>query len=108
MLYRQGDLLIASCDEIPANATPVPRERGRCVLAKGEETGHEHAIAEPKVEHYRVPGERQFLEIGEGGASLVHDEHGTIDIPEGKYEVTVQREYVPTGRSGGGWRNTRD
>jgi hypothetical protein len=108
MMFRQGDLLITEVEEIPRHATPVPRERGRCVLAKGETTGHEHAVAEPDVEHLRVPGERQFLDVKGEGASLVHDEHGTIDLPAGKYEITTQREYAPTGRRGGGSRYVYD
>lgn len=107
-LSRQGDLLIASVDSIPEDAEPVQRERGRCVLAKGETTGHEHAVPEPDVEHFRVPGERQFLDVRGEGASLVHEEHGTIDLDPGKYEVTVQREYAPTGRRGGGSRQVYD
>jgi hypothetical protein len=29
------------------------------------------------------------------GAKLVHEEHGTIMLPEGFYKVIQQREYVP-------------
>src|SRR3954463_14751542 len=107
MLLRQGDLLIATVDAIPSDATPVERERGRCVLAKGETTGHEHAVPEPNVEHFRS-GDKQYLDVGAEGASLVHEEHGTIDLEPGKHEITVQREYEPTSRGFGGSRMVYD
>ena len=31
----------------------------------------------------------------EGGVSIVHEEHGTVSVPKGDYEVTIQREYSP-------------
>lgn len=107
MLFRQGDLLIASVNTIPREATPVERERGRCVLAKGETTGHEHAVAEPNVEHSRN-GDKQYLDVRGEGASLVHEEHGTIDLEPGQYEVTVQREYEPTASRVGASRYVFD
>ena len=94
--YRQGDVLITRVRRTRARMTPVARDAGRVVLAYGEVTGHAHAIAEPDVEILSDDDNRRFLRIvGSGGATLVHEEHATITLPKGTYEVTRQREYSP-------------
>src|SRR4051794_38980262 len=51
---RQGDLWLAGVDEeLPAGATHVPREGGRIVLARGEATGHVHAVDDPDIDCMR-------------------------------------------------------
>lgn len=109
MMYRQGDVLIESVDEIPKTAAPVERVNGRVVLALGEVTGHSHSMDDdPNVTQFRE-GDKQFIEVlGEKGAMLVHEEHGPIDLPPGRYEVGIQREYEPTGRESGGSRSVYD
>lgn len=99
-MYRQGDVLVLSVAEIPAGAKEVLREDGRVVLAHGEVTGHAHAILAPTAMLYA------FEEAGGGGAqrrylglaepvALQHEEHSTIHLPPGDYEVVRQREYHP-------------
>lgn len=94
MLYRQGDVLIVPVKSIPKGAKPVPRENGRVILAHGEVTGHAHALLERNVNMVEKDM-RRFLEIAGGGASVVHEEHGTIKLDAGLYEVIRQREYSP-------------
>lgn len=98
MLYRQGDVLMRRVNTIPPTATvPVPREDGRVILAHGEVTGHAHAIAEPAVEFLAADLDemsRRFLKV-ESEAHVRHEEHATITLPPGNYEVTRQREYAP-------------
>lgn len=101
MMYRQGDVLVVAVEEIPAGAKEVPREDGRVVLAHGEVTGHAHAILAPQAQLYAME------DTGSGGApprrylglstpaELQHEEHSTIALPAGKYEVVRQREYHP-------------
>ena len=77
---------------------PVPRDQGEIVLAYGEVTGHRHAIAEPHAELLALPDqeiERRFLRIVGDKALLRHEEHDTITLPPGTYQVVQQREYVP-------------
>ncbi|MGW3291070.1 hypothetical protein ACWDR3_41195 [Streptomyces sp. NPDC001002] len=98
--YRQGDVLVVAVDELPPGSLPLPREDGLIVLAHGEVTGHRHAIAEPGAELLAVPGtdddtERRFLRIVGAPAHLVHEEHGTITLPGGVYQVIRQREFDP-------------
>jgi hypothetical protein len=96
--YRQGDVLLIAVDAIPGGAVPVPRDQGEVVLAYGEVTGHRHAIAESHAELLALPDqeiERRFLRIVGAAARLRHEEHDTITVPPGSYQVVRQREYVP-------------
>ncbi|HVJ44671.1 MAG TPA: hypothetical protein VM639_24450 [Dongiaceae bacterium] len=97
-LYRQGDVLIRERAEPVAVATEVPRDKGAVVLAYGEVTGHSHAIHNPKVKLFRDSGNggATYLSIADpAGAALQHEEHATIQLPAGHYDVTIQREYSP-------------
>jgi hypothetical protein len=100
--YRQGDVLLIAVAAIPGRAVPVPRDQGEVVLAYGEVTGHRHAIAEPHAELLALPDqeiERRFLRIVGDKALLEHEEHDTITLPPGTYQVIRQREYVPPSSS---------
>ena len=96
--YRQGDVLLIAVDAIPGRAVPVPRDQGEIVLAYGEVTGHRHAITEPRAELLALPDqeiERRFLRVVGVQARLLHEEHDTITVPPGSYQVVRQQEYVP-------------
>lgn len=93
-VIRQGDVLLIPRRAIPKHATPVPRDRGRVVLAYGEVTGHAHALLEPEVELLTADDVR-FLRVDGVSAKLAHEEHDVLDIPAGNYEVRIQREYSP-------------
>jgi hypothetical protein len=91
-IYRQGDVLIQQIEKLPQGCNLVEWE-DRVILAYGEVTGHAHAISTNYAKMYTWEGDR-LLEI-KPGAKLVHEEHGTIMLPEGFYKVIQQREYVP-------------
>ena len=96
--YRHGDVFLCEVAEIPAGAKPVARDTGRVVLAYGEVTGHAHAFGRAsRVAMFRDDGSggRRFIDVGAGGAELKHEEHTTIAVPEGRFEVVQQREYSP-------------
>ncbi len=94
--YRQGDILLCRVDRIPPGAKRVPRDGNRVIVAEGELTGHAHAFAAKEVRLFRdKASQRSFLLVGEGGAPLRHEEHGSILVPEGQYELRRQREYAP-------------
>jgi len=104
--YRHGDLLIVPTDEVPKNAQKIKRVGGRLILAEGEVTGHAHAIADRSASLYELvsPGDvaemrQRFLTV-EKAAALAHEEHGTINLPAGIYQVFRQVE--DTGRES--WR----
>ena len=95
-MYRQGDVLILPVPQIPEDLVEVPREDGRLVLAHGEVTGHAHAV-EGEATFLAADLEdleRRFLRV-EAEVQVVHEEHDTIVLPPGDYEVRRQREYSP-------------
>lgn len=97
-MFRQGDVMVRSVAKIPNNAQTVENQ-GRIVLAHGEVTGHAHAIDVAEAVEYTMAeaagAVRRFLKVFEGGARLKHEEHATIPLPPGLYEIVQQREYSP-------------
>jgi hypothetical protein len=92
-LYRQGDVLIQSIDEIPTMAKKSKSENGKVILAYGEVTGHHHRFEGNTAVEYRSNAER-FISTKEN-AKLFHEEHETITFPRGNYKIIQQNEYTP-------------
>jgi hypothetical protein len=71
---RQGDVLlerVGDFDQLPTGLVPVPRDRGRVILAYGEVTGHAHALLEPNVDLLERPGTgERWLVIRPGTPTL--------------------------------------
>lgn len=88
-MYRQGDVLIQEVKEIPKEAVKITDP----VLAHGEVTGHKHQVV-GAVQVMQSPRQK-YLEVEEDGGRLVHEEHGAVELPAGKYAVIRQREYNP-------------
>lgn len=94
-MFRQGDVLIRPVSRIPEGLQQVPLDNGRVILAYGEVTGHAHAVV-GDVEFLAADLEdleQRFLRV-ESEAQVVHDEHDTVTLPPGDYEVVRQREYT--------------
>lgn len=86
-MYRQGDVLIIE-DLRPIGRAGQPAADK--ILVYGEATGHAH----------RVEGEAAIFDTPTGKVidaatafKVVHEEHDTIEIPEGFYRVIRQREF---------------
>ncbi len=96
-VYRQGDVLIVAVESLPAKLDPVARDKGRVVLAYGEVTGHAHAIKAKGAALFRDPKLAAIFMLvsADGPVALEHEEHDTITLPPGNYEVRHQREYAP-------------
>lgn len=100
--YRQGDVILVRVDEDVPPGTTRERENGRVILAHGEVTGHAHAIVderaelvEPQLVTREGAAELYLLVHGTEPVTLTHEEHATIAVPPGAYEVRRQREYSP-------------
>jgi hypothetical protein len=90
MLWRHGDVLVATVEQIPAGA----EQQKTAVLVLGEVTGHSHRVEEPqkaRVWKYRA---QLFLEV-KSETRIVHEEHKPIVLPVGCYRIWQQREYTP-------------
>ena len=96
--YRQGDVLLLPCAGIPTTACAEAPENGRVVLARGEATGHTHAMAAERVCYFRDDGAARggYVRVdGSAPVALTHEEHTPLMVPPGSYRVVRQREYQP-------------
>lgn len=91
-LYRQGDVLLQRVASLPARC----QERLGATLAHGEVTGHSHRFQPSDNVQLWEQGNRLFLEIKAASATLVHEEHRSLQLPQGIYHVWKQREYRPS------------
>jgi hypothetical protein len=90
-LYRHGDVLIRRISNLPRG---VQQHQGT-TLAHGEVTGHSHRIERANLVQLWHQGNNLFLEVTAPSATLVHEEHKPIELPQGLYRVWKQREYTP-------------
>lgn len=91
-MWRHGDVLIAKVDAMPDE---VQAAEGATV-AYGEITGHSHRFAQPnRVELFNGMDGLLYVRVVDDEATLVHEEHDPIVIPQGVYRVWQQREYTP-------------
>jgi hypothetical protein len=100
-MARQGDVLLREVSKIPAAALAHarPNDRGRVVLAYGEVTGHAHALDAATVTALGPSDDAFWLKVEQPGATVTHEEHAAITIPERVrfVEVIRQREYSEAG-----------
>jgi len=86
MLYRQGDVLLKPIKTIPPEAASK-----NLILVEGEATGHYHQFLDHvNVAVFELSGQ-QYVQVQQA-SELIHDEHDTLFIPKGLYEVIIQRE----------------
>ncbi len=90
-MWRHGDVLIAAVAGVPEAAKPRPNT----VLAYGEVTGHSHRIAEAGAATMFEHGGMLYLHVIAEQATVIHEEHKPIVLPQGTYRVWMQREYTP-------------
>ena len=91
-LWRQGDVLIQEIPEIPEEQREFYKKSP--ILYRGEASGHKHAFKDPNSVNIFWRKEVEiFVEVLDDGASLVHEEHGPIDLEAGCYRIWRQREF---------------
>lgn len=86
MFLQQGDVLIKSTKIIKGE------KLNHLTLAKGEATGHHHTITEGEAELYEDNGVL-YLHVESEKATLTHQEHKTVEIPKGDWEIGIVKEY---------------
>ena len=107
-LIRQGDVALSPIAALPVGATLLPGQERKVVLALGEVTGHHHRIEHEissgaaaemvdallaRCRLYEHGGDR-FLVV-DSPVDLQHEEHATITLSPGVYEIPIQAEYTP-------------
>jgi signal transduction protein with GAF and PtsI domain len=102
VIKRQGDILFVPVDEWSSdrlNRAEVDEETDIIesgVVAEGEATGHAHRVrAAAGVAVVAIMADL-FIRSQEGeNIHIDHEEHDTITLPPGDYQVVRQREYGP-------------
>ena len=85
-MYQQGDVIILRTNSIKG------KKLNHLTLAYGEHTGHHHTITKGDAELYEHEG-TLFLKVKSDEAELTHQEHKTIVLPKGDYQINRVREY---------------
>lgn len=99
--YRQGDVFLQKVEETPEleekRYTSIDGKEleNSVILAYGETTGHKHAIYNSNSFLAKEKNGNRFFLIVVKENKLEHEEHDTIKLPVGKYEVIGQRVYSP-------------
>lgn len=93
--YRQGDIMLIEVNNIPKIAVEEKINKQTIVLAEGEATGHAHKIDNKNAALFIDKKKQQLYIILTQPNELIHDEHGKIDMPIGKFKVIRKREYTP-------------
>ena len=93
-MIRQGDVLFVPIDRLPKGAA---LDKDRKIVAEGEVTGHHHKLVEvdtdAKAQVFTLE-DALFAQV-EGDVVVTHQEHDTLAVDEGLYEIRIQREYTP-------------
>lgn len=94
-IVRQGDVLLIQVDpaEIAADAPKVARKGGRIIIAEGETTGHAHAVRTRGVDMVEMFHDHYL--VASKPFEVVHEEHGTAQMPAGTFKIVHQREKTP-------------
>ena len=102
MQHEQGDLLFVRISD------PVEKKEDKSpILALGETTGHMHQVRKTDLSNCDVfldSKGKLIVAVKPGkSATVVHEEHGPVELTEGNWEVRIQNEYQPDG-----WRQVAD
>ena len=93
---RQGDVILLPVQQIKGQML------SHLTLAEGEVTGHKHRISDGQAELFEQDG-TLYLRVFSDAATLTHEEHQAIVIPQGNWMIKIQRENKPEG-----WRYVAD
>ena len=91
MIIQHGDVLLRSIEKMNS-LKPVTCTR--IVLAEGEVTGHAHVITDVKNVNFYENDGKKYIDVL-APANLTHEEHNTLVIPVGYYEIDQVKEYDP-------------
>ena len=93
-LIQQGDVLLHEVEALPADAKKAKRGKRGWVLADGEATGHAHVTRTAGCAILECADGRRFLDVKKN-AAVVHEEHKTVTVPPGLFEIRRVQEFDP-------------
>jgi hypothetical protein len=89
--YRQGDICFQRIDKIPEGW----KKTGTILKIQGESATHAHLIEEVQV--FNLLSQQALLpvllKVPSKGAEMKHEEHSTLSLSKGIYQVTQFHEY---------------
>ncbi len=88
---QHGDVLLKQVAKLPQDAKEIPRKGNVLILAEGESTGHHHVITANPAKLWELKNDL-YLEVIEP-VTIIHEEHKTLPIPIGIYEIGRVKEY---------------
>lgn len=95
---RQGDILFERDDLTWQNKSPEDATiQDDGVVAKGEVTGHMHRISDGTKATLMIAAAMAYVRSISEDAEVVHDEHNSVVLPTGNWNVVRQKEYTPRG-----------
>jgi hypothetical protein len=93
MKLQQGDVILNKI-EITEKELENGKMLNHLTLAEGESTGHHHSIISG-VAQLIILNNKTILNVLSDYAKLEHQEHKSFEVPKGKWEVKIVREYDP-------------
>jgi hypothetical protein len=107
MIYRHGDVILREIRALPHFVDRISTAKS-LVIAEGEQTGHHHTLTSTQngtlisfahrylefTNHYqRYPQNPRRYICLDAKSTLAHEEHKTITVEPGIYEVLIEREF---------------
>ena len=98
---RHGDVILIpitaqEAENMKKDAKKIDHENGRIILAYGEVTGHCHSLICKDANLWQVSENNKLLELP-AISKLSHQEHKTIELQPGCYQIVQKRQYTPNG-----------
>lgn len=89
----QGDVFFLRIENSDKNFRRLPKEG--FVVAEGEITGHKHRVVEAPDSIVEIAEDANgfYLNVVKGTAQMTHQEHDTITLTPGQYQIIKQVEY---------------
>lgn len=91
-MYRQGDFLFIPVATSP-EGEPEQRVNDKLIIGYGEATGHNHATIAVNASITRSTDGVRWFTVIDAPVDVTHNEHATITIPAGVYEIRQERTY---------------
>lgn len=87
-IKSQGDVTFIPVEEIKKGSRITDG-----IIARGEVTGHFHALADLNQAELYQCEDGMYLSVGERGVSITHQEHGKVRLDPGNYKINIDKQF---------------